>query len=163
MSEKAKRLPRLNIPASAGIWYTITSFIERGSVIIFTPIYTRLLLPEAYGVYSLYTSILGIATVIITLEISGGAVYRGLKEFSERDTFISSALGLISLSTIVFFLIYLIFSTRINSAVGFDTRILSILFIQVFLNGIRSLKISEAKFFYDKKLPLLDKLVESYS
>ena len=95
MREKAKRLPKLNTPAVAGLWYTISSVIERGSAVILTPIYTRLLLPDAYGTYSLYMSVLGIVGIFATLEISGNAVYRGLSEFEDVDRFIASALGLI--------------------------------------------------------------------
>ena len=74
MSEKIKRKRALNVPALAGIWYTASSFLERGSAIIFTPIYTRLLSPEEYGVYSVYNGFLGIVSVFATLEISGGQV-----------------------------------------------------------------------------------------
>ena len=156
MSEKVKRLKRFNVPALAGMWYTVSSVIERGSAIIFTPIYTRLLTPEAYGVYSLYVSFLGIVTVFATLEISGSAVYRGLKEFKDKGKFISSALGLITLSSAVSFAVYLIFSFRKGSFIGLDLKLSMILFLQVFLNGIRALKISEAKFSYNKKLPLIE-------
>ena len=156
MSEKTKSLKRFNAPALAGMWYTVSSVIERGSAIIFTPIYTRLLSPEEYGVYSVYLGFLGIVTVFGTLEISGGAVYRGLKEFSDKENFISSSLGLITLSSAVSLLIYLIFSLRINKFTGLNTSLSLILFLQVFLNGIRALKISEAKFSYNKKLPLAE-------
>lgn len=158
MSEKVKRLPKLNIPALAGMWYTLSSVLERGSAIIFTPIYTRLLLPEAYGVYSVYTSFLSIVTVFATLEISGGAVYRGLEQFKDKSQFISSAFGLITLSSLVSLLIYLIFSERINEISGLRPYLMIILFLQAFLNGIRSLKVSEAKFTYNKKLPLIEAL-----
>ncbi|MBQ8716600.1 MAG: oligosaccharide flippase family protein [Clostridia bacterium] len=156
MSEKVKRLPKLKVPALAGMWYTISSILERGSAIIFTPIYTRLLLPEAYGVYSIYTSFMGIVTVFATLEIAGGTVYRGLEEFKNKEEFLSSALGLISLSSLISFIFYLIFSARINSFTGLDTHLMLILFLQVFLNGVRALKISEAKFSYNRKLPLAE-------
>ena len=88
MREKTGRLSKLNTPAIAGLWYTLSSVIERGSAVILTPIYTRLLLPDAYGVYSLYISILGIVGIFATLEISGSAVYRGLAEFEDKDRFI---------------------------------------------------------------------------
>ena len=158
MSEKVKRFMHFNVPALAGMWYTLSSLIERGSAIIFTPIYTRLLLPEAYGIYSIYTSFLGIVTVFATLEISGSAVYRGLEEFCDKEKFISASLGLISVSSILSLLLYLFFSSAINRFTGLDTKLSIILFLQVFLNGVRALKISEAKFSYNKKLPLTESI-----
>jgi len=156
MSEKVRRLPKLKVPALAGMWYTVSSVLERGSAIIFTPIYTRLLLPEAYGVYSVYTSFLGIVTVFATLEISGGAIYRGLEQFRDKAEFISSAFGLISLSSLISFSIYFAFSDKINAFIGLKTSLMIILFLQAYLNGVRSLKVSEAKFSYNKKLPLAE-------
>lgn len=156
MVEKTKRISHFNIPALAGIWYTLSSLIERTSAIIFTPIYTRLLSPEQYGIYSIYTGFMGILTVFATLEISGGAIYRGLEEFKEKDKFICSAMGLITLSTAVTLFVYVLFHFRINGFTGLGTTLTLILFFQVFLNGIRALKISEARFSYNKRLPLLE-------
>lgn len=156
MKETTIRKPRLNVPALAGLWYTASSLIERASAIIFTPIYTRLLLPEEYGVFSIYTSIIGIVAVFATLEISGAAVYRGLREFRDRDRFTASALGLISLSTLISLSVYAILQKEINRITGLSTPITLLLFFQVFLNGVRSLRISRAKFSYDKRLPLIE-------
>lgn len=156
MKENVKKIKRINKPALAGLWYTAGSILERGSAVIFTPIYTRLLLPSEYGIYSLFVGLAGIVTVFATLEISGGAVYRGLKEFGKESAFIPSSLGLISLSTVFFLLFYLIFSSQINTVTNLTTPLTLLLFLQVFLNGIRALKISEAKFSYGRRLPLAE-------
>ena len=156
MKENVKKTKRINKPALAGLWYTAGSILERGSAVIFTPIYTRLLLPSEYGIYSLFVGFAGIVTVFATLEISGGAVYRGLKEFGKDSPFIPSALGLISLSSLFFLLLYLIFSAQINAVTKLSTPLTLLLFLQVFLNGIRALKISEVKFSYGRRLPLAE-------
>lgn len=156
MKENVKKIKRINKPALAGLWYTAASIIERGSAIIFTPIYTRLLLPSEYGVYSLFVGIAGIVGVFATLEISGGAVYRGLKEFGRDSDFIPSAIGLISLSSFTLLFLYLIFSTQINSVTNLTTSLSLLLFLQVFFGGIRALKISEAKFSYGRGLPMAE-------
>ena len=158
MSEKAIRLPRLRIPALAGFWYTVCSVIERGSAIIFTPIYTRLLLPEEYGIYSVYSGFMGIISVFATLEISGASVYRGLGEFKNKDRFLSSSIGLMMTASILSLLFYLTVSPLVNSFSELSTRLTLILFLQVFLNGVRALKLSSARFSYDKRLPLTDAL-----
>ena len=156
MKEIAKRKSRLNVPALAGLWYTASSVIERGSAIIFTPIYTRLLLPEQYGVFSIYTSIIGIVSVFATLEISGTAVYKGLRQFKDKDKFMSASLGLISLSSLLSLSVYALLQNKINRQTGLSTPLTLILFFQVFLNGVRALRISRAKFSYDKRLPLIE-------
>ncbi|MBR5139645.1 MAG: oligosaccharide flippase family protein [Clostridia bacterium] len=162
MSEKVKRRFKLKKPASAGILYTALSAMERGSSVIFAPIYTRLLLPEEYGIYSLFISFMGIISIFSTLEISGGAVYRALREFEDEKRVSSAAIGLISITSLLTFLAYLLFSDFINSFSKLNTYLTVILFVQVFLNGIRAIKSSSAKFSYDKKLPLLEGIFFSF-
>lgn len=156
MSEKVKYPLRLKKPASAGIWYTAISAIERGSAVVFTPIYTRLLLPEEYGIYSLFISFTGIVTVFATLEITGTAVYKGLREFEKEKTFCSAAIGLILLFSLISLGVYLLFSPFFNSFTQLTTYLTLILFLQVFLNGVRGVKVSAAKFSYNKRLPLIE-------
>jgi len=156
MSENIKKTKKFNKPTVAGLWYTAGAILERGSAVIFTPIYTRLLMPGEYGVYSLFVGLVGIVTVFSTLEISGGAVYRGLKEFGKESAFIPSSLGLISCASAFPLLIYLLMYRTVNALTKLSTPITLLLFLQVFFNGIRALKISEAKFSYGKRLPLTE-------
>lgn len=156
MKQRVLYLNKINKPATAGIWYTLSSILERGAAVIFTPIYTRLLLPEEYGIYSLYVSFMGIVTVIATLEIQGNALYLGLKEFDDGRVFISSAAGLISFASLLSLTLYLFFKKSLNQITGLSTLLSVALIIQVFLNGIRSLKISETKYYYGRRLPLFE-------
>lgn len=158
MRQKITCLNRVNRPAAAGISYTLSSFLERGAAIIFTPIYTRLLTPEEYGIYSLYVSFMGIVTVTATLEIQGNALYLGLKEFSDEKSFVSSAAGLISLSSLFTLAAYILFHKRLNEITGLGSFLSFSLILQVFLNGIRALKISETKYHYGHRLPLFEGL-----
>lgn len=162
MSEKVKRRLRLKKPASAGILYTALSAMERGSSVIFAPIYTRLLLPEEYGIYSLFISFMGIISIFSTLEISGGAIYRALREFGDEKRVSAAAMGLISITSLLTFLVYLVFSRFINSFSKLNTYLTVILFVQVFLNGIRAIKSSCAKFTYDKRLPFIEGIFFSF-
>lgn len=62
----------------AGIWFTICNVLQRGIQFLATPIYTRVLSPEEYGMYSIFTSWLSIMTVLASLNLSGGVFYNGL-------------------------------------------------------------------------------------
>ena len=50
-------------------WSVISALLSRGAGVIFTPIFTRILTPSEFGVYSLYTSLMGLFTAICTLDI----------------------------------------------------------------------------------------------
>ena len=143
---------KITLPARASVWYTIVAFFERSAGVIFTPIFTRLLTPSEYGVYSLYTSWLGVFTVIASLEITGGVVYRGLLKFkSEIESYISSALGLLILSTLISLTLYLTFGRRLNDLTGLTTGITLLLFFQILLAGIENLYMARLKFHYTYK------------
>ena len=93
--ESIKEIPKLKLPAKASLWYIASSAISRTIGAAGTPIFTRLLTPEEYGLFPLYNTWLAVATVILTLELTGGVIYRGLQKFShDRDKFLSAAFGL---------------------------------------------------------------------
>jgi hypothetical protein len=59
-----------------------------------------------------------------------------------------------SLSSFVCFAAYLIFSQTLGEFIKTDSALMPIMFLQMLLFGIRSLKISEAKYYYKKWLPM---------
>ena len=149
---KTKKKLNLTVPARASVWYSAVAILEKGASLIFTPIFTRLLTAREYGIYSLYTSWMGIFTVFCTLEISGNAIYRGLLKFREKtDTFISSSLGLITTASFTSLCLYLIFRGKINLLTGLETGFCVLLILQIFLSGIQNLYLGKCKFFYDYK------------
>ena len=50
------QLQRLNAPARSSLLFTLTNLFSKGASLVFTPIFTRLLTPEEYGEYSLFSS-----------------------------------------------------------------------------------------------------------
>ena len=153
LSVKVKK-GRLTLPARASVWYTATSAVEKGMSFIFTPIFTRALTPEEYGLYPLYVSFLSLFTIIITLELSGNVIYRGLAKFKGReDEFICSALGVICLSFSLVLLPVLLVGEKIAKLMGLGWEILFFLILQVFFSGILNLYSARCRFFYEYKTP----------
>ena len=105
--------------------------------VIFTPIFTRNLTPEEFGLYPLFTGFMSIFTVITTLEMSGSVMYRGLAKFEEkdRDSFVSSALGAQTTLTAFSFILYIIFRGWLNATTSLSTPIMLILISQVFIDS----------------------------
>lgn len=74
----------------AGIWYVISTVLVRGISFITTPVFTRLLTQEQYGILVVYESWLRILFPIITLSLYV-SVERAKYEFEkEYDAYISS-------------------------------------------------------------------------
>ena len=146
---------KFNLPARAAFWFTAAAFFEKGCALIFTPIYTRLLPPSEYGSYALYMSYIGIFSVFVTLEISGNAIYRGLREFEDSKKFIGAATGIILgqvfLSSAVYFLAFDFF----DKITELGAKLSLIIFIDCAASGIFAVKLSEKKFLYSTRLFLL--------
>ena len=133
----------------ASIWYFISSGVVRGVGVIGTPIFTRLLTPSEYGIFPLYSTWLGIVSVIVSLEIGGSMLYRGLERFKDRENdFVISSFSLFSLVFFAFCLLYFTFSDIFNKVTGLDTFTSVLLLIQVFFNTVAGLYTGFAKFKY---------------
>ena len=144
---------KLNLQAAASVTYIAANVISRGIGFVFTPVFTALLMPEEYGIYSLYVGVLGIFTVLITLEISGSVAYRGIRKFEYVgiDNFILYALALESLVAFFFFTVYMIFRRRINGILGLGTPFFVILFAEIFLTAAEGLYFAKKRYLGEYK------------
>ena len=134
------------------MWYTVTSAVERGVNFIFTPIFTRTLTPEEYGLYPLYVSYMSLFTILITLELGGNVLYRALSRFKGReDEFIASSLGVISMLFGILLSVILIFPEYLSSITGLGREMLIFLATQVLLNGIVGLYVAKCRYLYEYK------------
>lgn len=71
--------------------YFIGNILLRGVSFFTLPLFTRLMLPEEYGLYSLYTASLGVLSIFIGLQIQGTVnISFGNKELKEFESYISN-------------------------------------------------------------------------
>lgn len=122
----------LSKPAKASLWFVICSVIQKGIAFIVTPIFTRLLLPEQYGIYNLYTTWLGVSTIFITFNMSLGIFNNAMVKYEkDRDRYISSMLGLMLVTSIIAIIIYVIFKDLINKITGLSTFIMVAMLLRI--------------------------------
>lgn len=82
----AHPLKRLKLPAKATIYYTLSAALAKSVGILTTPIFTRILSGEEYGIYTLYMSWLGLFTLICSSIISPTSIYKTFEKFNkEKD------------------------------------------------------------------------------
>ena len=160
MLVRIKKGRRLTLPARASMWYTATSAIERGISFIFTPIFTRTLSPEEYGLYPLYVSYMSLFTILITLELGGNVIYRALARFKGReDELICSSLGVILILFGIVLSAILIFPEYLSAITGLGRETLIFLAVQVLLNGVVGLYVAKCRYTYEYKAASLINLV----
>ena len=163
MTSNFKKLSKINRPARASVFYTLTGAFERGTSFIFTPLFTRALSPSEYGLYPLYTSALGIMSVLISLELGGGVIYRALSKrgMQAKDTVLGSALLILTLSSGAFFFIFSVFPSIGGVLFGLDRITLIFMTAQIFLNGVLSIYFAGCRYSYDYKPPTVINLLNA--
>lgn len=123
-----KKIP---IQLKVSFWCAFCIVFQKGIAFLTTPIFTRILSVEEFGTYSLFTTWLSIITIISTLELAGGVYNRGLIKYkNDVNGFTSSLLGLGSVFTFTFFIIYLLFQSFFNNLFSLPTEFVVCIFAQ---------------------------------
>ena len=71
MNKIKKLLNKYNafsLPLKATLWFTICNFLQRGIGMITTPIFTRLMPTEEYGLFSTYISWESVLFMLVSLD-----------------------------------------------------------------------------------------------
>lgn len=111
----------INLGVKVSIWFTFCNFFQKGISMLSVPIFTRLMTTDEYGVYSVYQSWYQILTVVVTLNLFAGVYNKGLVKYEDdKDRFTSSMQGLSTLTTVLFFLIYIV-------AIDFWTKVFELI------------------------------------
>lgn len=126
---KYKKIPAA---AKAALWFTICNALQKGISLLSTPIFTRLLTTEQYGVYTVYQSWYQIISIFATLNLFYGVFNNGMTKYSEdRLRFTSSMQGLSSVLTIALFFIYLPFQRFWNGVFELSSLYIYAMFVEL--------------------------------
>lgn len=112
-------------------WFTFVGFLQRGISIITTPIFTRVLSTEQYGVYSVYQSWYSIIAIFATLNLYAGVYNNGMTNWpDQRPQYTSALQGLSTTITLALFVIYLAAEGFWDNLSGLSTFFVCAIFIQ---------------------------------
>ncbi len=149
-------IKKIPAPVLASIVYIFIVFVQSGISFITTPIFTRLLNVEEYGMTSLYSSWYNIAIILLTLNLYCGVYNNGLLDFKDnRDKFTSSILSISIFNTIFIFFIYLLFCNKLNQLIGLPSILIIFMFIHILVTPAINLYITKEKFEYKWVWPLI--------
>lgn len=129
ITEKYNAIP---ISARASLWFLFANIFQKAIMVIFTPLFTRILTTEEFSRYAVFQSWETILMVFATLNISNYATSKGLVEYKEdRDVFISSAQSLTVVLTIFTFGIFLIIKPVFRELNEFPMWMMALLFFDM--------------------------------
>ena len=120
------------VQVRASLWFLICNFMQKAVAVISTPIFTRLLSTEQYGEYNVFTSWLGIITVIVTLNLSGGVFLQGMVKFDHDSKVYASTMQGLSLALCtVWTVVYFIFRSYFNDLFSLNTTQMSFMLLLI--------------------------------
>ena len=132
-----KKYNSFSEPVKASFWFTICGVFQKGISILTTPIFTRLLTTQQYGVFSVYLSWYDIISVFATLNLFYGAYNNAITKYpDDRDAITSSMQGLTSTLTLLLFVVYTSASQFWNGVLKLDGIFVYAMFAELlFLPG----------------------------
>ena len=119
-------------PVKAALWFTMCGIIQKGISMMSTPIFTRLLTKEQYGVFSVYNSWYGILSILGTMHLYYSAYNNAMtKNPEDRPCITSSMQGLTTVLTIVLFGVYCINPGFWNRLLKLSTLYVVVMFAEL--------------------------------
>lgn len=119
-------------PVKASVWYMICNILNKGMALISTPIFTRILTEEQYGLFSIFQSWYSIIIIFTSLNIFLGGYTKGLLIYkNDWKAFTSALLSLTTLITCCFGIIYCINSTLFSSFFGIPEVLMPAMFLEL--------------------------------
>ncbi|MCH5272393.1 MAG: oligosaccharide flippase family protein [Lachnospiraceae bacterium] len=154
-----KKLP---VQIKAALWFFICTVMQKGVTIISTPIFTRLLSTEEYGIYSVFNSWMGIIICFVTLNLYSGVYTQGLVKFDScRNKFSAAMQGLMLSLVILWFALYIILKNRFNQLFSLTTWQMIAMFLIIWTNGVFGFWSNEQRFEYQYRKLVSVTLAES--
>lgn len=138
MKEKMLKLiegyKSLSIPAKASIWFLFCNILQMGLNVMTTPIFTRIMTTDQFGIVNKYNAWRSIIMIFTSLNLSYGVFNNAMVKYEDsktRDEYISSMQGLYCMITIAFFVVYYIFREPLNVRLGMNTTLVVLLFVEL--------------------------------
>lgn len=142
----------LPVQVKAGFAFFLCTVLQRAFSIITTPIFTRLLSTQEYGIYSVFVSWKGILTCFVTMSISSGIYHQAIIKFDkQRDQYSSAMQGLTIALVVIWSCIYFCFQDFWNCFFSLDTPQMTAMFIIMWTHAIFSFWAAEQRVEYKYK------------
>lgn len=135
----------------SGVWYTASNFFVRSIGFLTTPIFTRLLTHAEYGAYNNYSSWLAIITIFVTLNLESTLISARFDYKDNFDEYIFSILSLSSLSAIIWFALFNIFTSESEHFLGLNRLYINAMLLYLLFLPAINLFQSRERYQYEYK------------
>lgn len=147
-----KKYNMLPVEIKAAGWFVLCNVLQRGIQFLITPIYTRILSTEEYGVYSLFLTWINFFAVFATLNLSGGIYYNGLiKKTYKIGEYTLSLQSLTTITALITFAFVSLLFPTLSGLIGIPYRFIPLAFLVLFFQPVHFFWLAEKKIVYEYK------------
>ena len=127
-----KKYNEMPLQLKASFWFTVSGFIQKGISLLTTPVFSRLLTTEEFGVFGIFNTWQNIIIIIASLNLAAGVYLRGLIKYEDdSEIFTKSLQSLYLINTIVVFFIYFFGQKLWNRYLDLPTTYMYVMFIDI--------------------------------
>ncbi|MBE6786755.1 MAG: polysaccharide biosynthesis protein [Ruminococcaceae bacterium] len=146
------KLNNMSPAAKASFWFVVSNVVLKGVSFITTPIFTRLLDVEDYGISSVFITWESIIFIFATLSLAGGVYNVAMTKFEEDvDTLTSSLIGLTAVASTLVYLCCVVINFVFPTLFELNTGYLIFMWVQTFFNAATTFWLMRKRFTYDYK------------
>lgn len=145
----------------SGLWYTASNFLVKSIGIITTPIFTRMLSHEEFGLYNNFTSWMLILTIVVTLNLDSTFISARYDFEEDFDRYVLSVLTMSSLSAIISGVLLNIFFDYYSEYFELDRIYLNCLLVYLLFLPAVNLFQTKERYYFRYKVSVLISLIVS--
>lgn len=164
MGRLIQKYKKLSLMAKASLWFVFCNLMQKGISVITVPIFTRLLTTDEYGTYSLYLSWFSILTIFTSLNLYYGAFNNALNRIQdkrEKDIYVSSMQGLVTILVLVFTVIYIPFRSFWSGVLGLSELALLLMLVHLWVEPCVQFWLARQRFEFKYKHAVIITIIKS--
>ena len=147
-----KKLNSASPAAKASFWFVVSSVMLKGISFITTPIFTRLLGPEDYGITSVFVSWEGVISIFATLSLAGGVYNVAQTKYGDDiDGYTSSMMALTATASLLVYSVCIGINLVFPELFQLNTAYLVYMWLQTLTNAAITFWLMRKRFVYDYK------------
>ena len=122
----------MSFPVKAAFWFAISNVFVKGISFITLPIFSRILLPEEYGVIYVYQTWAGIISIITTLGLWGGVFKVSIARYhGEKQRIVAAYQGLATTITVIVGIAFFLFREYLDDLLGISSVLVVVMFVEI--------------------------------
>lgn len=139
----------------SGIWYIAANFLTAASAFLTTPIFTRILTQEEYGMYNNFTSWQSILAILFTFNVQASLISARYDYEDNLDQYIFSAIGMSTVSVLIWTVILNLFSDWSQSFFSLNMTYLNLMITHILFMKVFEMFQTQQRYFFKYKLQVI--------